>query len=231
MRHLVDLQACQGWAYVVERSPSGIAKPGWIATEVGASCVFAYTLGSNVSSSSSSALVTSTPATFVDTSAEPPSPSDHGTSPSPSVALARNRIGLGFLKSYERMGIVRATCVHDCDCESLDIDAHTHNKFSPLDLQYITTTPRAHQAADGRGWRCGIRVTVLNQTSSGQHKFKLTALFLNKHGDDAYFGRCTLRSCSAPHTRITFWRPRSSCAQLWPNPNPDHDHDHDHDPV
>ena len=26
------------------------------------------------------------------------------------------------------------------------------------------------------------------------------ALFLNKHGDDSYFGRCTLQSCLALHT-------------------------------
>ena len=31
---------------------------------------------------------------------------------------------------------------------------------------------------------------VLNQTSSEAHKFKLTALFLNRESDKAFFGGC-----------------------------------------
>ena len=35
---------------------------------------------------------------------------------------------------------------------------------------------------------CALRLTVLNQTSSEAHKFKLTALFLNRESDKAFFG-------------------------------------------
>jgi len=36
---------------------------------------------------------------------------------------------------------------------------------------------------------CALRLTVLSQTSSGAHKFKLTALFLNRESGKVYFGR------------------------------------------
>ena len=38
------LGGCSGWTYVVERSPSGVPKPGWIAHRPGASCTFTYGL-------------------------------------------------------------------------------------------------------------------------------------------------------------------------------------------
>ena len=34
---------------------------------------------------------------------------------------------------------------------------------------------------------------MLNQTSSEAHKFKLTALFLNRESDKVFFGRCAGR--------------------------------------
>ena len=116
-------------------------------------------------------------------------------------------MGIGFLKSYEHMGQVRVTCEHECECEGLLIDAHTRERISPLDLQYFsarvkpmvglgagTAVGAAAEAAALLGVvppkrRCGLQLTVLNTTSSGEHKFKLTALFLNQHGDDSYFGR------------------------------------------
>ena len=45
--------------------------------------------------------------------------------------------------------------------------------------------------ADGQG-RCGVR--VLDETSSGEHKFKLTALFLNQLGGKDMFGGWTAKN-------------------------------------
>jgi len=149
LRALVEPEGCRGWAYVVERSPSGIPKPGWMANEPGAVCTFAYPLDASSS--------------------------------------ATNRVGVGFLKSYERMGQVRVECVHECHCDGIVVDAHTHEHISPLDLIYYTASVPTASSTSGR--RCGVRLTVLNTTSSRQHKFKLTALFLNKYGGSSYFGR------------------------------------------
>jgi hypothetical protein len=178
---------CRGWAYTVERSPSGVPKPGWIASSPGAACTFAYPLGNA------------------------------------STSAPVHRIGLGYLKSYEHMGTIEVTCVHQCTCAPLRIDAHSAERISPLDLVYLSATlepsvrvvsghastpttfgaaaaaatttaattaaAAAATAAPAAARKCGIRLTVLDATSSGEHKFKLTALFLNQHGDAAYFGR------------------------------------------
>lgn len=172
---LVDrTEGCPGWAYTLERSSSGVPKPGWIATSAGARCTFAYTL-----------------------------------SPGSS---ATHRIGIGYLKSYERMGRVQVQCVHQCACgDGIVIDAHHRERISPLDLIYVSahlTSPAAtppsgagatatntrtaaaiYLGAGAMPARCGLRLTVLNASSSGDHKFKLTALFMNQHGDASYFGR------------------------------------------
>jgi hypothetical protein len=37
---------------------------------------------------------------------------------------------------------------------------------------------------------------VLNSTSSGEHKFKLTGIFLNHHDDAAYFGKWIMQQAS-----------------------------------
>ena len=172
---------CVGWSYTIERSPSGIPKPGWISSSPSSYCTFSYALSN-----------TSAPV---------------------------HRVGVGFLKSYERMGKVAVTCVHECECAPLIIDAHTRERISPLDLVYFsarikalvslrtpqpsfgshrsasvpssTTIPPSHASPDAPAHppRCGIQLTILNESSSGEHKFKLTALFLNQHSDDSYFGR------------------------------------------
>ena len=67
-------------------------------------------------------------------------------------------------------------------------------KISPYDLHYFsvqthnTSRTRAAAAAHAPPSECALRLTVLNQTSSEAHKFKLTALFLNRESDKAFFG-------------------------------------------
>ena len=108
-------------------------------------------------------------------------------------------MGIGYLKSYDHMGRVLVECAHDCTCDGLVIDAHTSEHISPLDLQYFTARrrheelpPATHPEPAPR--RCGVRLTVLNSTSSGEHKFKLTALFLNQLGGKDMFGGWTAKN-------------------------------------
>ena len=98
---LVDQTACTGWQLQVEYTPSGVPKPGWIASNAGASCSFTYSSSSNAST---------------------------------------HRIGIGFLKSYQRMGRVLLMCEHQCRCNAQVLDAHHVQKISPLDLVYISVT-------------------------------------------------------------------------------------------
>jgi hypothetical protein len=75
--------------------------------------------------------------------------------------------------------------MHQCACEPLVIDAHNLERISPLDLVYFSVRiqqppPTAEALRESTRRRCGVRLTVLNATSSGHHKFKLTALFVNR---------------------------------------------------
>lgn len=57
---------------------------------------------------------------------------------------------------------------------------------------------------------------MLNQTSSEAHKFKLTALFLNRESDKVFFGRCARRcsyTCASRGSVPTYDVPKR-CHQL-----------------
>ena len=64
-------------------------------------------------------------------------------------------------------------------------------------------------AAPAAPSHCALRLTVLNQTSSEAHKFKLTALFLNRESDKAFFGgwasRKAVAACAGGCNRMC-WR-------------------------
>ena len=95
-----------------------------------------------------------------------------------------HRIGVGFLRSYEHMGRVVLRCEYDCVCRATTLDGWWNLSFSPLEVEYLAVTIRR------RGYgSCGLRVTVLNATSSGEHKFKVAALFINRRNESDFFGR------------------------------------------
>ena len=157
---MVDRQRCHGWSYTVERSRwTGAPKPGIIATAAGAQCTFTYALD-----------------------VPPRTPKTGGASSASSAAMPHSsihRVGVGFLRSYERMGRIALRCVYDCACSPITIDGWWKLSFSPLEVQYISVAIRPQGGAEEHG-RCGLEMTVLNDTSSGQHKFKVAALFINR---------------------------------------------------
>ena len=81
---------------------------------------------------------------------------------------------IGFLGSYEHMGVVQATCVpaSDCTCAPATMNAHTPNDRTSQDRWW-----ELRIAADGgSGENCRVALTVDSNTTSGGHKWKLTAV-------------------------------------------------------
>lgn len=74
---------------------------------------------------------------------------------------------IGYLKSYVHMGIAVMACDSGCSCEPKTVDAHHALKQSTIYLAMLS----ASQAAE-----CIVSVTVQPKSSSGEHKFKVSAL-------------------------------------------------------
>ena len=86
---------------------------------------------------------------------------------------------LGHLISYEHMGVARISCVDDCECEAVDIDAHVPGgRFSVFKAKTINARRRSTVAAVRGDDACGckVEVRILEQTRSGEHKFKVLSL-------------------------------------------------------
>lgn len=96
---------------------------------------------------------------------------------------ARTAAFLSFLKSYEHMGRAAVACAGGCACDGVVVEGHhqrhvsLHVTLPPLELR-----PAAPSGGGGGGLGgdepCVLRVAVLANSSSGEHKVKLTALTL-----------------------------------------------------
>ena len=92
-------------------------------------------------------------------------------------ARAATRVQLTYLRSYEGQGIVSVVCTHACSCKEQRINAHrparrsyenggrNESVFSQYDWTVVGRTPN-----------CGVRLTVLNQSTSGAHAFKVRTI-------------------------------------------------------
>lgn len=74
---------------------------------------------------------------------------------------------LQYLVSYTSMGQGNLECLGGCRCQPVRVDAHlttgrgSWTRMSKLDVVWIERQP------------CNLRVTLMNNTSSGSHKFKV----------------------------------------------------------
>ncbi|KAL1524124.1 hypothetical protein AB1Y20_019033 [Prymnesium parvum] len=78
-----------------------------------------------------------------------------------------------YLQSYEHMGVAEVSCVESCGCAPVQIDAHDTARRDSLE----TLAPRL-RVVGAAGSRCVLEARLLRRTSSGEHKFKLTALIV-----------------------------------------------------
>ena len=90
-----------------------------------------------------------------------------------SAAPQRVAIGLVHLQSYDHMGVAAVRCVAGCACDEQRIDAHQRDGqrasvFVTHDFEATMTT------------HCSLEVRVLEETNSGEHKFKIAKAVVNE---------------------------------------------------
>jgi len=76
-------------------------------------------------------------------------------------------LAMAYLKSYEHMGRFRLDCVSGCSCEAREVEGHHTEKDSQTYVAQLLVSQSA---------RCIIRATVLPETSSGEHKVKISGI-------------------------------------------------------
>jgi len=107
----------------------------------------------------------------------------------------RMSVRLLALRSYNHMGVVRATCVSGCSCEPYTLDAHIKQHVSVEHMYELVVS-----AAE----LCTIHLELLAETSSGGHKWKLTGTEVETN--ELYF----LSNLRAPSKRLILRRLKAS---------------------
>lgn len=89
-------------------------------------------------------------------------------------------LNLVYLISYEHMGKALVTCSEGCACSgAAPINAHTKVHHSVTANQIISLWRNV--APEGSHQMCQIQIKVVKETDSGEHKFKLVTVVLQKH--------------------------------------------------
>lgn len=90
----------------------------------------------------------------------------------PVDSQTADRISVGYLSSYENMGIARVTCLGACQCDEFDIDATSTSHASQ---EHIALVPFQH-ARDSQG--CILKLDNMNLTTAVNHghRFKVSSV-------------------------------------------------------
>ncbi|PNH01936.1 hypothetical protein TSOC_012121 [Tetrabaena socialis] len=84
-----------------------------------------------------------------------------------SAANENVHVYLHHLRSYQHMGSAKLSCVSGCSCPEVVVDAHITEQVSQVYLALVVVT----QAKE-----CVVEVQVLDQSKSGEHKFKVSGV-------------------------------------------------------
>ena len=97
--------------------------------------------------------------------------------PSRSSASANGsvRVRISYLTSYEYMGKAILSCERRCTCTPLTLDAHRASGIGTTERNSSIFASRWFPARVS-ATPCSLRLTVLQQTSSGGHKFKVNQI-------------------------------------------------------
>jgi hypothetical protein len=94
----------------------------------------------------------------------------NATQPSPNATLA-----LTHLISYEHMGAAAVACVAGCTCDGSHVlQGHSTAQHVSIEATVELAVTQARQ--------CTLRLTVLPDTLSGEHKVKLISVAVNSNG-------------------------------------------------
>jgi hypothetical protein len=137
----------EGWSYGVERSRAGHPKPGYIATSPGATLQLC---------------------------------ARRPTNPRFEPAV----LSVAYLQSWQGMGTALVRCTGSCHCRPTTWNGHIERRVSQPQFGAVNIVHRKRRGAEQgqltlteRACGCKVRLSVLNETRSGGHKFKLVALF------------------------------------------------------
>ena len=109
----------------------------------------------------------------------------------------RTALWVGYLRSYEHMGRASLGCSGRCRCRADVIDAHeTKRSVSVTDVRRVELvwTPRRKVTAVDVGGcgSCTLTMTVLSNSSSGEHKFKVMSFLIETGGLSTFSLRASL---------------------------------------
>jgi hypothetical protein len=88
-----------------------------------------------------------------------------------SLAQADMLVWIGYQRSHRMMGKARLHCISGCVCQDVVVDAWHKAKVSHMAMAKLRVTQHAE---------CRIGVEVLQQSSSGHHKFKVAAVMVSR---------------------------------------------------
>lgn len=95
----------------------------------------------------------------------------------PTASTTSDKISVGYLSSYQNMGIARISCLGACQCAEFDIDA---NSKAHASQEHNAMIPFQH-AKDSKG--CILKVDNMNRTNAanGGHRFKVSSVAVAEH--------------------------------------------------
>ena len=79
-------------------------------------------------------------------------------------------LALGYLVSYEHMGMFSIECLHGCKCEGVHNQTATHASHSSV-YKFIYFAASQHS-------ECRLKISSLRETGSGEHKIKVDTLMV-----------------------------------------------------
>ena len=82
-------------------------------------------------------------------------------------------VNLVYLQSYEHMGIASFSCHHRCSCNRQFIDAHSTARVS---LETVAPPMEVKLSPPLSLHHCVLRARIVPNSTSGEHKFKITGL-------------------------------------------------------
>jgi hypothetical protein len=160
--------------------PAGSSDTSTASSSSSSSSSSSTSAASNVSNSSSSTMLLGAAAPLV---IPPPTDAVHlkpgsGSSvltalgaKANSLAQADMLVWIGYQKSHRMMGKARLHCISGCVCQDVIVDAWHSARVSHLAMAKLRVTQHKE---------CRVGVEVLQQSSSGHHKFKVAAVMVSR---------------------------------------------------